>query len=243
MHNNPYASFGQEGSVAGASEQARTEFIRRTYSHLAGAVLLFIALEALAFALTTPEQRWDVVRLMMGSRWSWLLVLGAFMGVSWIANSWANSSTQLSTQYLGLATYVVAEAIIFLPLLFLAHRFAPEAITTAAMITIVVFGGLTGFVFVTKTDLSGWGKYLCMASFGALGFILLGMFMPGIFGLGGIFTALMIMLASGYILYETSNVLHQYNTTQYVAASLALFASVALLFWYVLRLVMSLSND
>jgi FtsH-binding integral membrane protein len=53
----------------------------------------------------------------------------------------------------------------------------------------------------------------------------------------------MIGLMSGYILYDTSNVMHHYRTDQHVAASLALFASVATLFWYVIRLLMSLSDD
>ena len=43
----------------------------------------------------------------------------------------------------------------------------------------------------------------------------------------------------GYILYYTSNILHQYRTDQYVAAALALFASVALLFWYVIQIFMA----
>jgi FtsH-binding integral membrane protein len=60
--------------------------------------------------------------------------------------------------------------------------------------------------------------------------------------LGLLFVAAMILMASGYILYHTSNVMHEYNEEQYVAASLALFASVALLFWYALQLVMSLRN-
>ena len=64
------------------------------------------------------------------------------------------------------------------------------------------------------------------------------------FSLGVWFSVAMIALASGYILYDTSNVLHHYRTDQHVAASLALFASAALLFWYVLRLLIQLqSND
>ena len=63
------------------------------------------------------------------------------------------------------------------------------------------------------------------------------------FGLGVWFSAAMIGLMSGYILYDTSNVLHHYRTDQHVAASLALFASVATLFWYVIRLLMSVSDD
>ena len=57
--------------------------------------------------------------------------------------------------------------------------------------------------------------------------------------LGPIFTYAMIALACGYILYHTSNVLHHYRIGQHVAAALALFASVALLFWYILQLFMS----
>jgi hypothetical protein len=57
--------------------------------------------------------------------------------------------------------------------------------------------------------------------------------------LGVWFVWAMIVLASGYILYDTSNVLHRYRTDQHVAAALALFASVALLFWYVIQIFMS----
>ena len=59
------------------------------------------------------------------------------------------------------------------------------------------------------------------------------------FNLGNLFAGVMIALAAAYILYYTSNVLHHYRLDQYVAASLALFAAVALLFWYVLQLFMS----
>ena len=41
------------------------------------------------------------------------------------------------------------------------------------------------------------------------------------------------------ILYDTSNVLHHFPEDRYVGAALQLFASVALMFWYVLRLFMS----
>ncbi len=52
----------------------------------------------------------------------------------------------------------------------------------------------------------------------------------------------MVIFASAYILYYTSNILQVYRTDQYVAAALALFASVALLFWYILRIFMAFSN-
>ena len=62
------------------------------------------------------------------------------------------------------------------------------------------------------------------------------------FNLGLVFSAAMVLLASGAILYDTSRIMNHYSTDQHVAASLQLFASVALLFWYVLRILMSLNR-
>ena len=46
-----------------------------------------------------------------------------------------------------------------------------------------------------------------------------------------------IVFAGGCILYTTSNIIHKYNTNQHVAAALSLFASIALMFWYLLRIL------
>ena len=52
----------------------------------------------------------------------------------------------------------------------------------------------------------------------------------------------MIGLMSGWILYDTSNILHHYPTDMHVAAALELFADIALLFWYIIQLVMEMSS-
>ena len=49
----------------------------------------------------------------------------------------------------------------------------------------------------------------------------------------------MIGFAGAAILYDTSNILHHYPQDKYVAASLQLFASIALMFWYGLQFFMS----
>jgi hypothetical protein len=239
---NPYqVSYGGfAGPAALAEEDARATFIRRTYLHLAGAIAVFVALEAAIFTLVPVATLEGVMQLLFASRWGWLVVLAGFMGASWLAQTWANSDTSQATQYLGLGLYVVAEAVIFVPILYFAGQFAPAAIPAAGLLTLVVFGGLTALVFVTRTDLTSWGKYLWCAGFAALGTVIA----AAIFGfdLGVWFSGIMIAFASAYILYDTSNVLHRYRTEQYVAAALALFASVALLFWYILRLLMELNR-
>ena len=47
-----------------------------------------------------------------------------------------------------------------------------------------------------------------------------------------------VQVAAGYILYQTSEVLAHYDPRNHVAAALALFSSVALMFWYVIRIFM-----
>jgi FtsH-binding integral membrane protein len=224
-------------SAAQAPAEARAAFIRRTYGHLAGAVLAFIAIEAVLLQLPGIEK----VVLQMPNMW--IVVLLGFMVVSWLANSWANSNTSVGMQYLGLSLYVLAEAIIFLPLLYIAEYAYPgkHLISQAGIMTGAVFAGLTLTVLVTGKDYSFLGPVLSIGSLLALGFIFAAMIFG--FSLGLIFMFAMVALASVSIVYNTSNVVHRYGTHQHVAAALSLFASVALLFWYILQIAMASSRD
>jgi len=220
--------------AADAAADERASFISKTYIHLAGAIGVFVLLEAILLSLPfTPK----LVESMIGGRYSWLIILGAFMFVSWLADSWARSTTSLSTQYMGLSLYVVAQAIIMVPLLYIAQRFHSGIIATAGVTTLSLFAVLTAIVFITRKDFSFLRSVLMFGGFAAMGLIFCGVLFN--FSLGPIFTYAMIAFACAYILYDTSNIMHHYRTDQYVAASLALFASVALLFWYVLQLFMS----
>lgn len=233
-NSNPYATWGLVADQADTTERAG--FIRATYIHLFGAIVAFVCLEAVLLNTGAAEKIAEMVA--NGGRFGWLAVLAGFMGISYLANNWATSATSVATQYMGLGLYVVGEAIVFAPLIYIAAAYGPpNVLTQAALLTGLVFAGLTAFVFVTGADFSFLKTALSVAGMGALGVIIASAifgFSPGI-----LFTAAMIVFASGYILYDTSNVLHRYRIGQHVAASLALFASVALLFWYILRLLMS----
>ncbi len=223
------------GSIAAmAHADDRAAFITKTYVHLAGAIALFVVLEA---ALLGSGIMQGLMPMMMGSQFGWLIVMGLFMLVSWVANNWASSAVSPALQYMGLGLYVVAEAIIFSPLLYVAQRVAPDAIPLAAVATLGLFAVMTAVVFITRKDFSFMGSILMFGGFAAMGLIVVAMLFH--FSLGPIFTYAMIALSCGYILYDTSNVLHRYRIGQHVAAALALFASVALLFWYLVQLFMS----
>jgi FtsH-binding integral membrane protein len=237
--NNPYRTWGMVAAQAETNERA--SFIRQTYAHLLGAVLAFAGIEAVL--LNSPIAP-RLTQLMLGNgQLGWLVVIAAFIGISYLANYWATSATSVGTQYLGLGLYVVAEAIIFVPLLFIASLSevgGTNLLANAVMLTAMIFGGLTAIVFMTGADFSFLRSALMVGGIAAMGVIVCSMIFG--FNLGIVFIAAMLLFASGYILYDTSNVLHHYRIGQHVAAALALFASVALLFWYVVRLLMSLNR-
>lgn len=226
-------------SAATALPEERASFIRKTYLHLAGAVLIFTLMEAY---LIISGAGLAIAQTMLGGRWSWAIVLIAFMGISMLAQWWANSQTSKALQYAGLGLFIVAEAIIFLPLLFMAaiRSNSLEIFGQAGITTLGLFLGLTAVVFLTKKDFSFLGPILMIGGFVALGLIFSGIIFG--FNMGSIFSFAMVAFAGGAILYDTSNILHRYRTDQHVAASLSLFASVALLFWYILRIFMGSRN-
>jgi len=231
--DNPYRSpSGTFAAQAAADERA--DFIAKTYVHLAGAIGAFVILTAIMLKTGVAE---GLVGLLAQSKFGWLIVLGVFMVVSTVAEKWARSATSVGTQYMGLGLYVVAWSLMFTPLLLLASRIDSGIIPSAASATLGLFSVLTAVVFITRKDFSFLRGILIFGGIAAFGFIIAAIVFG--FALGPIFTYAMIAFACGYILYDTSNVLHHYRIGQHVAASLALFASVALLFWYILRLFMS----
>ena len=112
--------------VRDASVDVRARFITRTYNHLFGSIVAFAAIE---FALFQAGLAEPIARAMLGT--SWLLVLGGFMVASWLATHVAHTATSKGAQYAALGGYVLAQAIIFVPLLFIANHYAPGAISSA----------------------------------------------------------------------------------------------------------------
>jgi len=221
--------------VSSLAQERRVEFYRKTYTHVALAVLLFIIVEYLFF------QSPMIVKfaLSLTGGWSWLLLLGAFMFITNYAEGLALKTRDRNKHYIALGIYVVAEAFIFVPLLFMAFSMIDgvEILQKAAVMTIALFAGLSAVVILTKKDFSFLKSILAIGFFIAIGLIVAGTIFG--FDLGLWFSGAMVILAAGSILYSTSNMVHKYDEEQYVAAALGLFASLMLLFWYILRIFMS----
>lgn len=220
--------------VANATDVEKAAFYRKTYTHVALAVLVFIILETFLLRI---EPLVNALLALQG--YSWLILLGGFMGVTWLAQNMAYKNTSKAMQYGGYFLYILAQAVIFVPMLYIAMYYGggPQMIMQAAVITGGMFLGLTVAVMLTRTDFSFLRTGLTVGFFIALGLMVAGLLFG--FNLGLWFSVGMVILASGSILYSTYQIKNEFGTDQYVPAALSLFASLMLLFWYILRIFMS----
>ena len=217
--------------VSELSVADRSDFIWKCYAHVVGAILVFAGIEAYLFQSGIAER---ITAPMLSN---WWLVLGAFILVGWGASHVAHRLQSTAAQYAAFAVFVFMEALIFAPMLFIAATRQPCVIDSAAGVTLLGSVGLIATAMITRKDftflrgLLVWGGMLA----------LVGIFSSMIFGfaLGTWFSVAMIGFAGAAVLYDTSNILHHYPQDKHVAASMALFASIALMFWYILRLFMS----
>lgn len=219
--------------VAQSTDVEKAAFYKKTYLHVALSILAFIGVETILLK-TVPQ---ELIFMMFAQKYAWLLIIGVFWLASVLAAKWSLSQSK-STQYLGLGFYVLLEAVIFLPLIYIAMVYSgPNVIFQAAMLTIAMFAGISAVAFTSKRDFSFLRNIILIGGFIAIGLIVAGMIFG--FNLGLWFSVGMVILASATILYQTSKLKDSYATDQYVGAALQLFASIMLLFWYVLSILMS----
>lgn len=225
-------------TAASLSDQERGAFVIRVYQYLLVAVAAFVGFESLLFMTGAAQALFDV---LAGTSAGWLLVLGGFMIVQHLASAAAHNIENTAAQHAGLFAMVAAEALLFAPFLWLMFNHVEGGggnVAAAAVITAVGFAGLSVVAFTTRHDLSVlrpllmWGFVAALVLIGAA--VLFGL------SLGVWFSVGMVTLAGGSILYQTQAIMAQYPSDAHVGAAVQLFASVMMLFWYVLRVLMHL---
>ena len=124
-----------------------------------------------------------------------------------------------------------------------AHYLAvnPSIVMTALGGTGVIFLGLSGYALTTRKDFSFMGGFLMVGFLVVIGASLLNIFM-GIPALSLAVSAGVIMIMSGFILYETSSLIHG-GETNYIMATASLFLSILNIFTSLLHLLGVLGGD
>ena len=219
--------------VSALSTEARSTFIWRCYAHVVGAILALVGIE---FYLFSSGAAYPIAQAMI--QYPMAVVIG-FIALSWGAGHLAHRLESSAAQYAAFGAFVVLWAIMFVPILAMALTMDPTGtmIQSAGVVTVVGCAGLIATVMITRKDFSFlrgvlvWGFFIALTLIGAS--LLFG------WNLGTWFSVGMFAFAGVAVLYDTSNIMHHYPQDKHVAASMALFASIAMMFFYILRLFMS----
>jgi FtsH-binding integral membrane protein len=221
--------------VSSLTVEDRSQFIWKCYAHVVGAIFALIAVE---YYLFSSGAAGAIAQMMMGSPF---FVMAGFIGLSWAASHMAHRLESTAAQYAAFAAFVFLWAVMFVPILGYAIVYGQERginiIEDAAVVTVFGCAALIATVMITRKDFSFLRGIMVWGFFIAIGLIIAS-FVFG-FDLGTWFSVGMIGFAGVAVLYDTSNIMHHYPQDKYVAASMALFASIAMMFFYILRLFMS----
>jgi FtsH-binding integral membrane protein len=233
--NNPYRSLEVPAAAfAAASEKAA--FLKKVYGILFLGVLGFAAtLWAAANVAPVNDLAVGIGRLIYGNRWGWLIYMGIFIGGSMAVHAVAEKRP---INAIAFAAWVVVLALLIAPIvLFVNAARGPEIVSQASGITALIFGVLTVYVLWTGKDFS-WLRGILWMIGGSLLIVCLVGWIGG-FSLGLWLSWAIVALMAGYILYDTSLVLHRLPTTMAMSGAVMLFTDVVLLFKHVLILLAS----
>lgn len=208
------------------STLSTNKVIRNTYS-LLSMTLLFSALTAGAsMALNLPHP-------------GLILTLVGYFGLLFLTSKFRDSAVGLAfvfalTGFMGYTLGPILNA-------YLAMSNGAQIVTTAMAGTGAIFLGLSGYALTSRKDFSFMG-----------GFLVSGIMVAFLAGLGALIfeipvlslavSAMFVLLMSGLILYETSNIIHG-GETNYIMATVSLYVAIFNLFTSLLHLLGAMSGD
>jgi len=208
--------------------QARIAYLRKVYSYFAlgiaaaiGGSLLSMNTGLVYFALAHP-----------------FIGMIAFIGMAIFASSSANNPTRALPT---LIAFTFVSGVIISPTLFaIAHGYVKGTgtgvIYDALFLTSLVFGSLTAYVFITKKDFSYMGASLMIGLFMVIGISLVNIFVQST-TMDLALSAIIVILFSGFILYDTSRILKNAHEIPPTMAALNLYLDILNLFMAILRLL------
>jgi modulator of FtsH protease len=246
----PYGSAGY-GTVAERAGTASLEYIRKVYALFTGGILLAIAGALIALygvgttTLGVEGEGLAVPTLVaFGMKHPWISI-GIYFGAFFAASALRHRRV---VNIVALFGYTFITGVFLAPMLFVAQLMAssgatldPSPVRDAFLLTGAAFGGLTTYVFVTRKDFSFLGAGLTTGLWVLLGALVLNLFFKSaVFGLAA--ASVGVLLFAGFILYDTSRILHARDERDPVGAALGMFLNVVNMFIFLLRILSARRN-
>jgi len=205
---------------------ATNKVLRNTYTLLAMTLIFSAACAGVAVMMNIPP---------MGM----LITFAGYFGLLFLTTRFSNSALGLLfvfalTGFMGLTLGPIINMYLHIPN-------GSQVVMTAMGGTGIIFLGLSGYVLTTRKDFSFIG-----------GFLMVGILVAFLAGIGSVFfhmpglslavSAMFVLLMSGMILYQTSEIIHG-GETNYILATVTLFISIYNLFLSLLQLLGVMGDD
>lgn len=221
-------SLNQVMNCSEAQILATNKVLKNTYA-LLSMTLLFSALTAgLSMALNLPHP-------------GMIITLVGYFGLLFLTHKFSNSGLGLVfvfalTGFMGLTLGPI------LSMYIQAFSNGSQLVMTALGGTGLIFLGLSGYALTTRKDFSFLGGFLMVGILVAFLAGIAAMFVPSMPGLSLAVSAMFVLLMSGLILFETSNIIHG-GETNYILATVTLYVSIYNLFTALLHILGAFSGE
>jgi FtsH-binding integral membrane protein len=215
----------QQATAAEASVAERMGFVRKVYGLFFIATLFAIGGVALGFVFPPV--------MMAAARHPWIaliVLLGGVFGAQAVRHV-------PGVNLLALFGFTTLTGVIISPAIWYFSLINPASILQAGVLTVGIFGGLTAYVFISQRDFSFlhglmWTGLIVVVLAGFLNVLIVGSS-----ALGFAVAAASLLLFSGFVLYDTSNIIRRYPTNEYVAGAMDLYLDAFNIFLALLRLM------
>jgi modulator of FtsH protease len=219
-----WGSFGME-TAASAGVAERMSFIRKVYALFFAATLFAIA--GVGVGLMFPP----VMIAIASHPWiTFFLLIGGVMGAQAVR-------LVPGVNLLALFAFTTLTGIIISPVIAIYTQLNPASILQAGLLTVGIFGGLTAYVFVSKKDFSFMRGMVTTGLIVVFLAAVLNLFIVGSSAFAFGISCAALLLFSGFVLYDTSNIIRRYPVNEYVAGALALYLDAFNIFLALLRIL------
>jgi modulator of FtsH protease len=220
----PQGSFGSPQIAARASLEERSGFVRKVYALFF--VGIFFAIFGVAIGFMVP----GVMEAIYYHPFiAFLALIGGVYGAQAVRH----------TPGLNLAAlfgFTTLTGVVISPAMAIYQSYNPASIIQAGVLTVGIFGGLTAYVFISKKDFSFMRGMVVTGLIIVFLSALLNMFIVSS-AFGFAISVAALLLFSGFVLYDTSNIIRRYPTNEYVAGALSLYLDAFNIFLSLLRIL------
>lgn len=215
----------QAQTAAQASVAERMGFIRKVYALFFAATLF--AIGGVMLGMSFPPLFEFAVEhpfIML------LIMLGAVMGATAVRHVPV-------VNLVALFAFTTFTGVVISPFMFYVNQTNPASLVQAGVLTVGIFGGLTAYVFISKRDFSFMRGMLFTGLIVVLLGGLLNWFVVGSSAFSFGLAAATLLLFSGFVLYDTSNIIRRYPTNEYIAGALDLYLDAFNIFLALVRIL------